>query len=68
MQDNDIDEPVFFDRVTYKPESTMLVESQELLFAVRLAQLGYNVTIKERATVVEELKTTYGDLFEYECR
>jgi UDPglucose 6-dehydrogenase len=68
VQDNDIDEPVTFDRVTYKPESTMLVESQELLFAVRLAQLGYSVTIKERAAVIEELKNTYGDLFEYEYR
>ena len=68
VQNNDIDEPVFFDRVTYKPESTMLVESQELLFAVRLAQLGYNVKIQERQVVVEELQNRYGDLFDYEYR
>ena len=68
VQHNDIDDPVVFDRVSYKPESTMLVESQELLFAVRLAQLGYNVTIQERASVIEELQNTYGDLFNYEER
>ncbi len=67
-QQNDISQPVVFDFVTYKPQSTMLVESQQLLFAVRLAEAGYKVIIKERETVAEELKERYGDLFVYENR
>ena len=65
---NSKNDPVVFDCVTYKPESTMLVESQELLFAVRLAQIGYDVTICERPVVVEQIKKLYGDIFTYEYR
>jgi UDPglucose 6-dehydrogenase len=67
-QQNDLSEPVIFDFVTYKPQSTMLVESQQLLFAVRLAQSGYKVIIRERESVAEEVKKRYGDLFVYENR
>jgi len=65
---NDISKPIAFDYVTYKPQSTMLVESQQLLFAKRLAEDGYIVTLKERQVVIEELKGLYGDLFIYEAR
>jgi nucleotide sugar dehydrogenase len=51
--------------VTYKPESTMLVESQQLKLAVELADRGFNVCIQERSSVIEELKKTYGEKFEY---
>ena len=66
--ENSKKDPVVFDCVTYKPESTMLVESQELLFAVRLVQIGYDVTICERPIVVEQIKKLYGDIFTYEYR
>lgn len=59
---------IVFDYVTYKPESTMLVESQQLLFAVQLAKKGYSLLIKERQEVVEEVKKKYGELFSYEVR
>ena len=52
--------------VTYKPESTMLVESQQLAYAVGLAETGFSVTVRERASVIEELKGIYGDLFVYQ--
>lgn len=61
-------EPVVFDFVTYKPESDMLIESQQLLFAVKLAETGYSVTINEREEVVNELKQTYDSMFTYNTR
>ena len=67
-QQHDISEPVLFEYVTYKPQSTMLVESQQLLFAKTLAQDGYNVIIRERKSVIRELRELYGDLFYYQER
>jgi UDPglucose 6-dehydrogenase len=60
--------PVEFSVVSYKPESTMLTESQQLKFAVALAKEGYKVVLTERQEVVSEVKATYGDLFEYKVR
>ena len=57
---------VVFDTVTYKPESTLLTESQQLKFAVALAEKGFKVKIKERQTVIDDIKSRYKDLFEYE--
>lgn len=54
--------------VTYKPESTLIEESQQLEYAVRLAQKGISVTIKEREVVIEEVKKKYKDLFEYKIK
>ena len=54
--------------VTYKPESTILTESQQLAYAVGLAQRGVKVHIKERATVIERVREVYGSLFTYEER
>lgn len=59
------EEQIVFDCVSYKPESTMLLESQQLAFAVELAKQGYNVLINERKEVIEEIKANYGKLFKY---
>lgn len=57
-----------FDCVSYKPESTILTESQQLALAVKLANQGVGVTIKERSSVIEQLKKEYGELFTYIVR
>lgn len=67
-KENSIDTPVTFDYVTYKPQSTMLVESQQLLFAKELAEKGYTVILREREAVIERVKEMYGELFRYEKR
>lgn len=67
LKNND-DQIVKFDYVTYKPESTMIVESQQLAFAVGLAKAGRKVLIKERKSVIKNLKDIYGELFIYEER
>ena len=61
----DKSKPIVFGFVTYKPQSTMLEESQQLKFAVMLAKSGYNVVVNERPVVISELKRRHGDLFSY---
>lgn len=47
--------PVVFDHVTYKKNSNLIVHSQQLAFAYELANLGYEVTVRERKSVIEEI-------------
>lgn len=54
------------DSVTYKKGTNILEESQQLEFAVKLAELGIKVTIKESESVILQLKKIYGSLFNYE--
>jgi UDPglucose 6-dehydrogenase len=67
-KNNDKKRKVVFEYVTYKPESTLLVESQQLAFAVGIAKEGFDVVVRERPEVVKELTSKYGDLFTYEER
>jgi UDPglucose 6-dehydrogenase len=62
---NNVDKskPVFFDFVTYKRESTLLEESQQLKFAIRLKNLGYQVKIgDEREEVLNELNKIWNNV------
>lgn len=68
IKDKNKTEEIVFDYVTYKPQSTMIVESQQLMFARDIAILGYNVIIKERQVVIDEIELIYGNLFKYEVR
>tara|TARA_R110002012_G_scaffold118211_1_gene266364 strand:+ start:6511 stop:7611 length:1101 start_codon:yes stop_codon:yes gene_type:complete len=68
VENNDQNTEVVFDYVTYKPESTLLVESQQLAYAAGIAKEGFRVKIRERAEVIEQLKEKFGNLFEYEER
>ena len=67
-KNNDKDKLVTFSYVTYKPQSTMIEESQQLLFAAEVAKRGYSVCINERSSVISEVKEIYGDLFAYRIR
>ncbi len=58
--------PVVFDSVTYKEGTIIIEESQQLLFAAKIAKKGYKVIIKEHPEVIERVKEIYGKLFEYE--
>lgn len=68
IKNNVKEKEIIFDYVTYKPDSTMLVESQQLQFAVQLAKNGYKVLIKERQEVIKEIKIKYENLFSYISR
>lgn len=58
----------YTDSVTYKPGTNILEESQQLEFAVRLANKGVAVTVEETPEVIQVLKQQYGDLFTYVAR
>ncbi len=68
LNSHDKNTEVLFDTVSYKPESTLLIESQQLKFAVALAEKGLKVKIKERKSVIEEIRKEYENLFSYEER
>ena len=42
--------------VTYKKDSILIEESQQLKFALALQKLGYDVVVNERDSVIKELK------------
>jgi len=50
---------VTFFTLTFKPESIMIEESQQLLFALRLASYGYKVVVHERPEVIAEIKSLH---------
>ena len=68
IQTYDGPKEITFDSVTYKPESDIIEESQQLFYAAGLAKTGIKVTIRERPHVLEKIKDIYDTLFEYEIR
>lgn len=59
-------ETIVFDYVTYKKDSIILEESQQLALALRLAKAGRKVLVKGPSVVIDDLKEWYGELFFYE--
>lgn len=59
---------ILINSVSYKPESTLIEESQQLAFAVELSRNNIEVTIVERPIVIEQVEKIYGDLFIYKKR
>jgi len=68
LKDTDKEEDVIIEQVTYKPGTVILEESQELKFAVEIAEKGYKVIIRESKEVIDNVRSLYGDLFEYQVR
>ena len=58
IKDNpDIDKTIEIDFVTYKKDSILLEESQQLKFVLKLKELGYNIKIlDQREEVLSQLK------------
>ena len=54
------------DHVTYKPGVVILDDSEQLAWALALAEMGYKVVISDPEEVKRQLKERYGDLFTYE--
>ena len=59
------DETIHFYSVTYKPNTIILDESQQLAIALRLARAGRKVMVHDNIKVISKLKELHGDLFEY---
>jgi nucleotide sugar dehydrogenase len=56
---------LIFEGVAYKKGTSILDDSQQLNFAVRLAENGYKVIINDIDNIVSQLKDKYGSLFIY---
>lgn len=59
-------EQIVFTGLTYKPDSIIIEESQRLALAVDLARDGYNVLLKDRAAVIDQIRAIHQELFMYE--
>lgn len=57
------DETIVFDTVTYKKDSNILEESQQLALALRLARAGRKVIVRERPSVLRILESSFPGLF-----
>ena len=63
---HDVKDPVTITDVTFKPDCPIIEESQQLRFAVGLANRGYSVTIVECSDVNNQIKEIHKDKFKYE--
>ena len=58
---------IVFDGVTYKKGTTIIQESHQLALAVKLAKEGYQVLVRDKQVVIDQVKKLHGSLFEYEA-
>jgi len=65
MIDSFAGDEITIESVTYKPQSVMIEESQQLAYAVGLAKKGVKVTVLDKPEVIDQVKAIYGDLFTY---
>jgi len=65
-KDYDKSHTIVFDGVTYKKGTTIIEESQQLALAVKLANEGYKVLVRDKQVVIDKVKKLHGSLFEYE--
>ena len=61
----DKNEQIIFSDVSYKVGTNIIEESQKLALAVKLAELGYNITIRDKRSVVNQVKKVYNNMFTY---
>ena len=57
---------IVYGGVTYKASTTIIEESQQLAFAVKIAQVGFKVRIIDKLDVIKQVRHEYGELFEYQ--
>ena len=65
MKRNDKSKKVVFSDISYKSGTKIIEDSQKLALAVELARKGYHIIIKDDNEVVKQIKSVYGNLFEY---
>ena len=58
-------EPVVLTNLAYKKGCSIIIESQQLEFAVRLAEFGYDVTLIDNPITLGNIQRIYGDMFTY---
>lgn len=66
QKENKNDGLIVFESITYKKNTDIIEESQQLKLALDLAKGGKKVKIIESASVINQLNVLYGNLFEYQ--
>tara|TARA_B100001123_G_C15314194_1_gene1025518 strand:+ start:2024 stop:3136 length:1113 start_codon:yes stop_codon:yes gene_type:complete len=66
MESHSKEETVVMEGVSYKPGSSIIEESQQLAFALRLVEGGYKVKIIDQIEVINQVKSLYGEKFIYQ--
>ena len=59
-------EPIVFSDVAYKLGTNIIEESQKLALAVELAELGYQIVIKDTEEIISQIEDLYGNKFNYQ--
>ena len=59
---------ITFHHISYKKDTDIIEESQQLALAVNLAKKGYRIRISETEPVIKQVRELYGFLFQYETR
>jgi UDPglucose 6-dehydrogenase len=59
---------ITIDGVSYKKDSILIEESQQLKLAVKLMENGFDVTVKDKPIVIEQVKNIYNTKFKYDER
>ena len=55
-----------FSDVAYKLGTNIIEESQKLALAVQLAELGYQIVIKDTEEIISQIEDLYGNKFNYQ--
>ncbi|MCX6198259.1 MAG: nucleotide sugar dehydrogenase [Bacteroidetes bacterium] len=63
LKENSVDEKIIFEGVAYKEGTVYIDESQKLLLAIKLANAGRQVVIRDSKKVIDEVRGLYPDLF-----
>ena len=59
-------EQIVFSDVAYKLGTNIIEESQKLALAVELAELGYQIVIKDTDEIISQVEDLYGNKFNYQ--
>ena len=62
------EEPILFDQLSYKADTDLIEESQQLALAVKLMRAGKKVVLRDSLPVIRQIRELYADSFVYEIK
>ena len=65
LKNNSKDKPIIFSDVAYKRGTDIIEESQKLALAIKLSEEGYNVVIKDNKRVIDKIKSSIPNKFDF---
>ena len=68
VKNNDKSSPIILTDLAYKMGTEIIEESQKLKFAVKLANLGYSITLHDDEPIIKKIKNKFGNLFRFKVK